>query len=375
VTALKAHPELPQRTVSVTHTPGHRKCPACELVRQSMIEPAAIARLTFTAAATVWIESHQRHIGEGTLRDYWNCIRALEKFFVELPLSEIHPGHFEQYQKQRLEGSGGLTKAGPSRVNHDLNTLSQILARAGLWAPIAPYYKPLKLPRPKMCKTLTDEQEKTLFQVAMTKPKWKVAYLCSLLTVNTTCNSKEIRLLRLMDVDLSPSPASPYGTIHITLGAKNDYRDRTIPLNSTANMALRELLKIALERGSVEPQHFLIAHRAPKGMKGWDPTQPATSWRKAWNKLRVAAGFPEFQMHHLRHHTITRLLEQEGVSERTVIELAGHVSRKMLDTYSHIRMKSKLEGVMALERIPAPEPEKKPPASEAATRRVVSNVQ
>ncbi len=116
-----------------------------------MIEPSVIARLKFSAAATVWIESHQRHIGEGTLRDYWNCIRALEKFFAEMPLSEIHPGHFEQYQKQRLEGSGGLTKAGPSRVNHDLNTLSQILARAGLWAPITPYYKPLKLPRPKRC--------------------------------------------------------------------------------------------------------------------------------------------------------------------------------------------------------------------------------
>jgi integrase len=67
---------------------------------------------------------------------------------------------------------------------------------------------------------------------------------------------------------------------------------------------------------------------------------------------------PNLRMYDLRHHVITRLLEDESVSERTVIELAGHVSRKMLDTYSHIRMKSKLDGVLALER----KAEKKPPA-------------
>lgn len=357
----------------MTHTPGHRNCPACDFARRAMIEPTEIARLKFGSAANIWIDSHQRHIGEGTLRDYHNCIRALGKFFGELILSEIHIGHFEEYQKQRSDGSGGLTKAGPSRVNHDLNTLSQILARAGMWPAIAPYYKPLRLPRSKGCKTLTEEQERLLFQVAMTKPKWKVAYLCSLLTVNTTCNSKEIRFLRLMDVSLAPLPAAPYGTMQIVLGAKNETRDRVIPLNTIAATSIRELLKIALERGSVEPQHFLIAHRAPNGLQGWDPTRPVTSWRKAWNKLRAAAGFPEFQMHHLRHHTITKLLEQENISERTVIEIAGHISAKMLNTYSHIRLKKKLEGLMALEKL-AEAPEKKPPASEGglppATRAV-----
>jgi len=76
-----------------------------------MIDATELARLKFGDAARIWIESHQRHIGEGTLRDYWNCIRALEKFFADLPLREIHIGHFEQYQKMRSEGSSGLVKA------------------------------------------------------------------------------------------------------------------------------------------------------------------------------------------------------------------------------------------------------------------------
>lgn len=333
-----------------------------------MIEPGALAVMRFPEAAEVWADSHARHISADSLRDYWNCIRALTKFFDQLKLNEIHIGHFEQYQKMRCEGTDGLKKAGASRINHDLNTLSQILTRAGLWAPIAPYYKPLRLPRPKGVKTLTEDQEKTLFRVAMSKTKWRIAYFCSLVTVNTTCNAKEIRYLRLMDVDLVPSSVAPFGTIHIALGAKNEYRDREIPLNETAAWALKQLRALACDRGADLPEHFLIPHRAPNGQKGWDATRPAYSWRKAFNKLREAAGLPFLQMHHLRHHTITKLLEDETVSERTVIELAGHVSRKMLDVYSHIRMKRKLEGVMALDKAhlmpapaPDPEPARKPP--------------
>lgn len=349
----------------VTHTAGHRNCPACELVRRVMIEPSEIASLLFPAAANVWILSHQRHIGQGTLRDYHNCIRALQKFFGELRLLDIHIGHFEQYQQMRTEGSDGLTRAGASRVNHDLNTLSQILARAGLWARIAPYYQPLKLPRPKVGRALTETEERTLFAVASSRAKWKVAYLCSLVTVNTTCGPKEIRMLRLMDVELEPSDAAPYGTIRIALGAKNEYRQRQIPLNTTASLAVSQLLARARECGAARPEHYLLPHRAPPGAAGWDPSRPMSSWRTAWDKLRDAAGLPGLRMYDLRHHVITRLLEDENVSERTVIELAGHVSRKMLDTYSHIRMRSKFDGVMALEKAPGA-PTRKPAASESS---------
>jgi len=342
------------------HIAGHRNCPACEFARRAMIEPSELSQLIFWDAAKLWIVSHGRHIGAGTLRDYWNCIRALEKFFGQLRLSEIHIGHFEQYQQLRSEGSGGLTGAGPSRINHDLNTLSQILARAGLWAPIAPYYQPMKLPRPKVGRALTESEEDLLFRMASSRPKWKVAYLCSLLTVNTTCGPKEIRMLRLMDLNLSPVECAPHGTIRIMLGAKNEYRQRMIPLNMTASLAITQLIARARGCGAVQPEHYLLPHRAPRGSHGWDPTLPMSSWRKAWDKLREACGLPSLRMYDLRHHAITKLLEDEHVSERTVIELAGHVSRKMLDTYSHIRMKSKFDGVMALEKIAAL-PERKPP--------------
>lgn len=363
---------LPPHDRSSAHTRGHRNCPACDAARKAMIEPKALAVLPFPDAAKVWLDSHRRHIAANSTRDYEQCITSLTKFFGDLRLEEIHIGHFEQYQRMRLEAAESFATsktAGPSRINHELNTLSQILTRAALWAPIAPYYKPLRLPRPKAGRVLTEDQEKHLFAIARTKSKWRVAYYCSLLTVNTTCGPKEIRMLRLRDINLMPTPATPFGTITIKEGAKNQYRDRPIPLNQTARLALNELLKRARENGAVDPDHYLLPHRAANGAKGWDPTRPMYAWRTAWDKLREAAGLPGLRMYDLRHHVITKLLEDETVPERTVIELAGHVSRKMLDTYSHIRMRSKLQGVLALDKsnlipLAAPEPQdpgRKPP--------------
>lgn len=339
---------------AVVHTAGHRKCPACELLRKKMLAPKAFADLTFPAAAELWLEARRRRLAPASVKDYSDCILRLTNFFAALPLSEIHIGHFEQYQTGRKDGSGGLSKAGPSRINHELNTLSQILERANLWASIAPYYQPLHLPRPKAGCALTEAEERRLFDVAGSKSRWKVAYLCSLITANTTAGPGEIRMLRLMDVDLTPQPpGAPFGLIKVELGAKNDYRVRPLPLNLTAHMAARALLDRAAELGAVRPDHFLLPHRAEHGngkRKGdWDPSRPMSSWRKAWSKLRAAAGLPRLRMYDLRHHVITRLLENEQVSERTVIELAGHVSKKMLERYSHIRMRTKLEGVLALE--------------------------
>jgi integrase len=366
----RSHDALP------AHTAWHVQCPRCEIARVEMIEPDKFSGLTFRQAARVWLDGHERHIAPATVRDYQNCINALLHFFAELRLDQIHAGHFDEYQRMRSEGLGGLKKAGASRVNHELNTLSQILVRARLWAPIQPYYKPLPLPRPKVGCALADEEEKKLFRIAMSRPRWKVAYLCALISVNTTCNASEILKLRLGDIDLGARPAAPQGTIRIVEGAKNEYRDRIVPLNFTAHFAVEQLLERAREMGARNSSDYLLPHRAEHSGGKADPSRHMFSWRKAWNHLREAAGLPWLRFHDLRHHTITKLLEDENVSERTVIELAGHVSRKMLDTYSHIRMKKKLEGVMALERMAARAPdarqenlmfqEKKPSARVAA---------
>ena len=333
---------FPPSAAELLHTQGHVACPACEEARARMIDPARLASLNFCEAAKIWFTSHGPRIGAGTRRHYVNCINRLTAFFSQLALDQIHIGHLEQYQALRSAGDGGLHAAGPSLVNHELNTLSQILTRANLWAPLAPHYKPLRLPRPKVGCALAAGDEERLFRLAGSNPRWKVAYCCSLITANTTAGPNEIRHLRLRDVDLEP-PA-----IRISEGVKNEYRRRTIPLNTPAAWAVRELTTRARELGAADPEHYLLPHRAPNGTKGFDVTRPISSWRGSWEKLRTAAGMPALRMYDLRHHAITRLLEDGEVSERTVIELAGHVSRAMLERYSHIRMRTKREAVDGL---------------------------
>jgi len=50
------------------------------------------------------------------------------------------------------------------------------------------------------------------------------------------------------------------------------------------------------------------------------------------------AGLPGFRFHDLRHCAITQLAEN-GASDST-IKIAGHVSRRMLERYSPVRMEA-----------------------------------
>ena len=58
----------------------------------------------------------------------------------------------------------------------------------------------------------------------------------------------------------------------------------------------------------------------------------------------------DYRWHDLRHTFVTRLAENPSVSEETIRALAGHVSRRMLERYSHIRTRAKEEAILTLEQ-------------------------
>ncbi len=58
----------------------------------------------------------------------------------------------------------------------------------------------------------------------------------------------------------------------------------------------------------------------------------------AWK--RAAAPFLGFRFHDLRHQAITEMAEA-GVSDATLMAVSGHMSRRMLEHYSHVRMAAK----------------------------------
>jgi len=269
-----------------------------------------------------------------------------------MQLRNIRIGNIFAYRASRVT-------AGPGLINHEISALGQILDKAGLWAAIEKFYKPLRVRKTGPGQALLEEEALWLLEVASTKKRWQVAYLGSMVSANTACGPGEIRKLKLRDVDLHD------GIISVVEGAKNDYRVRTIPLNADAKWAVAKLMELALEKGSHKPDHYLIPGRARKLTNdqkgpGWknkshaDPTRPMESWRKAWYSLRAEAGkrYPKLaslRMYDLRHHALTTLLEDPTVSEQTIKDIAGHVSKKILERYSHIRIARKRAALEALE--------------------------
>ena len=75
---------------------------------------------------------------------------------------------------------------------------------------------------------------------------------------------------------------------------------------------------------------------------------PMGSWRKAWLGACKKAGV-RYRWHDLRHTFVSRLAESPSISEQTIRALAGHVSRQMLEHYSHIRSHAKQAAIRCLE--------------------------
>jgi integrase len=92
---------------------------------------------------------------------------------------------------------------------------------------------------------------------------------------------------------------------------------------------------------------YRIGAQARSNSTAFDPTTHVKSWRSAWRTLTKKAGLPGFRFHDLRHCTITQLAEG-GTSDSTIMAIAGHVSRRMLERYSHVRMEAKRNAMEAL---------------------------
>lgn len=206
-----------------------------------------------------------------------------------------------------------------------------------------------------------------------------VAHCAAVLAVSTTCRGIEIRNLKWQDVDL-------FTRVAAIRRSKTDAGHRSIPLNGDAMAALSRLLERARVFGTSEPEHYVFPaceHATktndPAKVRGINPTGPQKSWRTAWRNLvletarragreaasealiaglglrqviaawkRAAGPYRALRFHDLRHQAITELAEA-GASDATLMAVAGHMSQRMLEHYSHVRMAAKRTALDKLE--------------------------
>jgi integrase len=340
------------------HTIDHNNCPACIAADEALQGlRVGLAKMLFRDASTYWMRLRKQSTSlkgrtHETTQDY---LDTLEKFFGALRLCDITPGHIRGYQLARLADmvrSGGKElhpwkhKAGHSIINHEISALGQIMSHCRLWQRVRPFYFPLSIPGWSPRSILTEEEEERLWKTAAEHPEAALAYWVATITNNTTAAGIELRGLRLKHLFLHTE-----GIAEIYVpedSVKNNSRPRKIALNPTARWAVEQCYKRALRLGSCQPEHYLFPFRVKPNT--WDVTRPGSRWflRKSWDKLRAVTGFTDLNPHDLRHHCITRLLEND-VEPETVRAIAGHVTPKMMEYYAHQRTRVKYAAVMAIE--------------------------
>ncbi len=261
---------------------------------------------------------------------------VVKRHFGDVKLATITRKSIEGFQaKRRLEDASNRT------INMDVGALRQVLKRFKQWRRLEDDVRMLtEAGGAPVGRALTPEEQRRLFEAAAGNAEWEHVYCAAVLAANTSMRGVEVKHVRRRDVDLEKvwdvDSATGKGVLYVTR-SKNETSKRPLPLNKSAREAVERMLKRADTLGHTSPDHYLWC--ASQHHK-FDPTKPARKWDTAWHALRDAAGLPGFRFHDLRHTVVTDLLEA-GEPEHVIEAVTGHLSRRMLEHYSHQRLKAK----------------------------------
>lgn len=311
------------------------------------IDPA----MTYRAAAVEWLQGHSRSIGPRTLRVYDQYVKAVTAFLGDLPLQEIDLAKIGEFQRWRAERASAL------RLNAEVCcALRPVLRSAGLWKHLEEFYKPLRVPQRKAGHSLSVEEERRLRAVALdsSRPRRLVAGHCMIIMLATTMGFGELRQLQRQDVDMEGR------TVRVREGAKNIYRERTIPLNREAFESMQWILARWEKLGGSKADQYILPHHAShstsrrmaRGHKRTLPpdfAKPMLHIYKAARDIVNEAGLKGFRLYDCRVQAITKLLSNPKVSPQVSKEIAGHISQAMQDRYSIQQLSTKRSALEAIE--------------------------
>jgi integrase len=166
----------------------------------------------------------------------------------------------------------------------------------------------------------------------------------------------EIRSLKHKNLNLSWRSGTILGGV-VTVGASKTEASsgRSVPLTRRVCVGLTLWLSRFADAQSesyVFPFHrvgFAGNERKPH-LWAIDLTRPASrsNYKRSFETASAKAGV-ECTFYDARRSFITKLAENAAVSEETIRQLAGHVSKDMLKRYAHIRDKARRDAIATLE--------------------------
>jgi integrase len=315
-----------------------------------MQELAISPDLKFSDAFDLWLEhktidptgmSAVRYVRSRTEDDWRQYARQVRKFFGQLRLNEIHAGHLHEYQRARAvcDRSCGSWKqpAGQNLIRREVGLVVRILKVAGCWtAHFEEIFEPLPVHESDVGRAMTPLEQDQFLRAASSREEWRVVYWWTIVALQTTASTNELRGLHRGDVFLEQ------GILQIrNESAKNKFRVRTIPISTPeASWSLDGLMQRAYAMGSTAPSHYLFPIHVTADR--YNPLEPMTKWglRKPWEEVRAAANLPWLRMYDLRHTAITRMAEG-GMPIQVIMSFAGHISPRMQQHYTAISMQAK----------------------------------
>ncbi len=258
-------------------------------------------------------------------------------------LSDITATHIAEYQVLRnAAGASGRT------INMEIGTLRAMLRKEKLWANLQPDVEMLRA-RSDIGRALSRDEEKKLLD-ACRASRSRSLYPAVLLSIHSGLRNQELRLLTWKQVDLLER--------NVTVGKSKTAggEGRTVPMSDTA---WRAMTAWRSEWPNAQDEHFVFPSEK-YGFVGGDGPQKGTlqpyklridtpmgSWKVAWQSAKEATGV-QCRWHDLRHTFVSRIAEGQ-VSDATIMALAGHLSVKMKEKYSHTRTEAKRQAVALLD--------------------------
>jgi len=290
-----------------------------------------------------YLQDRKLEVSENTLRLETDRAKRLREGLGNVKLVALTGRAIRQYQiKRHDQGVSNRT------INMEVGLLRRVLKKAKRWKFIAEDVRMLR-ERNGAGRALTEEEKCVPLSVNVTDPEhapyWDSLLSAVKLALATTMRGCELRGLRWKDIDL-------FGRTLRVCKSKTEAGERVIPLNADALTALSGQRRRAEQLGEVKPEHYVFP--ACESFKV-DPTRPQKSWRTAWRTLTRSIGLRGLRFHDLRHTAITDMLEKR-VPDFTVMEIAGHVSKRMLQTYSHIRLEARRRAVEAISSTASDQP-------------------
>ena len=241
-------------------------------------------------------------------------------------LSDLTEDRVRAYIRQRQgEKVSGRT------INMELGELSRAMGHP--WSLLWPKVKKLE-ERKNVGRALASEEQHKLLDGLKDRRTPHLSTLIPLLLL-TGMRAGEALSLTWGQVDLIDK-ALTVGRAKTSNGT-----GRVIPINGELETVLATHRAWFVDAfGEPLAEHHLFPWGKPRPC---DPSRHATDITWGWDELRTDTGV-RCRLHDLRHTFATRLAEN-GASESTMLALMGHMSRAMLERYSHIRMAAKREAV------------------------------